>query len=481
MLYGKEYVLRKTDRVLLYGAATTGAIVYGNLIKSGFRVDGFIDQRADEISGYYGLPVWEAAEAGRREGADAAVVVAIKNVFEHERVAAKLWRAGFRRIIFRPYRSLRGEETERDRLLNSAYDRMMDKGGVGELGPCPEIEGPEGKPLKDQAVILDEGDYVTANIPAPLVFTDRYEDQSIIWGDIPSLGLLPHRGLFDVFNGKWNPDYEEYMKYCRRAAERSGGIVTSKAWEASVYQNRLDVFSHMQYSWEHDRDFFVRNATEGVYNPKGYFNIRSGKHRVAYLLTKGGRYIPLRIKKADYEIWREKERADRIGDFLWKNDLETLPVLLMNPYFYDYVDSASAFYEKALDSLVTALCRDKLHAERPIRFAGEKILFFNTPMALYARLFRALGFEVFIYEQDRIKRGLDEIVLSGTAIRFLEEAELEAGAYDAAVLEGTGQSVRVRVAAVICGEARKDKEAAACGLSGGELLYAYLFRGGADV
>ena len=154
-------------------------------------------------------------------------------------------------------------------------------------GKIPEeayaIEAFEEHVLQDKALIESDSDSVVADIPVYYIFTDLYKDIDILWGDIPCLGLIP--------------------QFCREAALRSGGIKITKAWEESVYRNRLDVFNHMQYEWEHDRGFFVKNAVWADYNEKGYFNIKSGKHRVVFMLVKGKRYIPLRIKKSDYEKW----------------------------------------------------------------------------------------------------------------------------------------------------------------------------------
>lgn len=475
MKYGGNYVLQKGDPILLYGAATTGAILYNNLTANGFVIHGFIDQRADEIDGYYDLPVWDMEAAGHYAAEhEAAVVVAIKNVFEHERVAAGLWRAGCRKVIFRPYRSVNGGESEQDRLLNAVYDRLI-SGSCADLPPCPEVAGPERQILRDHAVLLDQGDYVTANIPAPYVFTDKYADPAIPWGDILCLGLLPHLGLFDVFNGTWNPDYPEYMRYCRRAAEKSGGIVTSDAWEASVYQNRLDVFNHMEYSWEHDRAFFVRSAVEGVYNPKGYFNIRSGKHRMTYLLVKGSRYLPLRIRKADYEVWRRREQAERITNFLFETQGETLPVLLGNPYLYDRGGDTAAFYERLLLSLLTGIYKVAFHTGAPLCFRGKTILFDHTPMALYADIFQMLGFEIFIYEKDPTRARLNCTVLSDVFCRHLETLKNGPDAYDIVIGEEgfSAGDIPARVRVTVQGERREESTPLTCGAAGGRIRYAY--------
>lgn len=475
MRYGKDYSIQKDDSILLYGAATTGAILYANLIKRGFRVDAFMDQRADEIEEYRGLPVWDAAAGGRWAKAQGAVaVVAVKNVFEHEKIAGTLWRAGFRKIVFRPYRTVHGEASEPERRLNACYDQLLDKSAAGELTPCPEIEGPERQELRDHGVLLDQGGSVTANIPVPYVFTDKYQDLDIIWGDIPCLGLLPHRGLFDLFNGNWAPDYTAYMEYCRQAAERSGGIVTSAAWEASVYRNRLDVFNHMQYAWEHDRDFFIRNAVEGVYNAKGYFNIRSGKHRITYMIAKGSRYIPLRLEKADYEKWRQRDQAERLADFLWENQLETLPVVLGDPYFYEYPSNSSAFYERTLESLLTRIYRDGFYSGQGFHFEGRRVLFCGTPIALYADIFRILGFEIFLCEKDPLRRELYRT--AAPRVSFREPGGLKDGpeSYDIAILEQDEpvREISARITVRICaGGVPEGENLVSCGLADGELRY----------
>jgi len=476
LIYAGNYTLRKEDSILLYGAATTGAILYTNLTNAGYRVDAFIDQRAYEIDTYYGLPVWDIASAGRYAEQHAVVVIlAIKNVFEHERVAAGLWNAGFEKIIFRPYRSVCGEPTEAEHMLNTAYDQIIRRGGITNVPACPIVTGRERQTLKDHAVILDQGDYVTANIFAPYVFTDKSGDQESLWGDIPCLGLLPHLGLFDIFNGNWDPDHAEYMNYCRQAAEKSGGIVTSEAWEASVYQNRLDVFNHMEYSWEHDRDFFTRNAVEGIYNPKGYFNIRSGKHRITYMLAKGSRYIPLRIKKTDYAVWRRRGQANRIAEFMWENHMETLPVALGNPYLYDQAGGASAFYERILFSLLTGIFKDAFHSGNTFYFKGKTVLFSHTSMALYSDIFRILGFEIFVHERDPFRKQLDGIALSGVTFQQLETLGEGPETYDLAVLEeapSTG-TVPARITVTICGETRVRGSLLACGITGSQMRYAF--------
>ena len=476
MIYGKKYDINKTSKVIIYGAATTGAIIYHNLIKLGFEVIAFIDKRADEIESYYDLPVWNLrqAETYFKKNDNVITIVGIKNVFEHEKTAKKLWEIGCSRIVFRPNKEIEGHGEIQDKALNIMYDQIM-KGENPEEGYI--IEGFEQFPLKDAAIIEEHDDYVIANIPRYYVFSDNYSDKKILWGNIPCLGLIPHIGLFKLFLGQDNEEYKEYMKFCREAALRSGGIVVSKAWEDSVYHNRLDVFNHMQYSWEHDRDFFIRNAVEADYNEKGYFNIRSGKHRIVYMLVKGSRYIPLKIKKADYYRWNGEEKAIELNELLTDLNKDALPIILGNPYFYNYPCNASNFYEEILVKVISLIYTRQYYEEERFDFTNKAVLFCNTTFSLYADIFKMLNFQVNICEDNENNREIINAIL-GDENGCIVQAADRRNDYFLAVIQDEMQSVEldmhVKYEIHISKEKNENQKLLASGLSEGEFLFAYM-------
>lgn len=412
MIYGEKYQIDRNSQIILYGAATTGAILYRYFSEHGYRVVAFIDQRADEEGTYYGLPVLSLQEAENwfSKQPEAIAVVAVKNVFEHEKIAKELWRMGCDKIIFRPYAVVSGGGEKLDGILNQAYDEILEGKFQCELY---RINGFDQFLLKDQAIIDEdenEDGEVIANIPIYDVWTDNYEDKEIIWGDIPCLGLAPHIGLFRLFQGEENEDYEEYIKFCRQAAERSGGITTSQKWENSVYKNRLDVFNHMQSAWEHNREFFIQNVVKAVYNEKGYFNIVSGKHRVVFLIVMGKQYIPLRVRKSDYRKWSKEKQAAAIYELLNIYHKAELPCIPDSPYFYNYPCSTSNFYERLLNRLIGILYADEYDQNHGFCFEGKKVLLYNTPLAFYAHILRRSGLQVMIYEEDEAMRELIDAV-----------------------------------------------------------------------
>lgn len=421
MYYGRKYSLKKNDKIIIYGAATTGAILYKNFIEANLDVIAFIDKRADETPLYYELPVWTLEQLRKYlcHNQDVVIVIGIKNVFEHEKIARKIYEIGGKRIVFRPYKELNGQGNEEDKAINQLYSNLLSGicAGIGY-----EISGIENYEIKDSAIIEISENYVIANIHIFYIFTDNYTNKDIIWGDIPCLGLIPHIGLFNAFLGSYNDGEGEYIKFCREAALRSGGIVVSHAWEKSVYNNRLDVFNNMQYAWEFDSNFFIRNAVDAEYNSKGYFNIKSGKHRIVYQLVKGKRYIPLKIKKDDYYLWCNEKKALEIIRILFELKKDSLPFILGNPYFYKFPCTSSAFYELAIEKFISNLYKDRYY-QNIKSFEGKKILFIDTDMTFFAYIFMFIGMKVFVYETNKDKCLLLDIVLGN--FRYINEKELE--------------------------------------------------------
>ena len=119
-------VLQKGSRMLLYGAASFGTILYEKLKQSDFIVEGFIDQRADEIPELKGKAVYSIQEAAFRfSDADVIVVISVKNVFEHTKIAAKLFESGLKQIIYKPYAVLNNKGTEEENIISRIYDDFL--------------------------------------------------------------------------------------------------------------------------------------------------------------------------------------------------------------------------------------------------------------------------------------------------------------------------------------------------------------------
>ena len=208
----------------------------------------------------------------------------------------------------------------------------------------------------------------------------------------------------------------------------------------------------MQYEWEHDRSFFVKNAVWADYNEKGYFNIKSGKHRVVFMLVKGKRYIPLRIKKSDYEKWSNVTKAKEMKCVLDRMGRESLPVILGNPFFYDYPCNTSSFYEQVLINLLSTIYQIRYYEQGKFDFNKDNILLYNTPLSIYADVFRMIGFGVDIVEENDENKGIYETIAK-QGIEGETEADKK---YFLAVIEGE-ETFKVRTEnALIISNCKKD-------------------------
>ncbi len=461
------YSISEKTKIYIYGAATTGAIFLRNLQMLNLTVCGFIDKRADEIDSYYGFPVYTVDKFNKIRIQDVVIIVAIKNVFEHEDIAKQLFNVGFSKIIFRPKAVVTHKNPMLlDRAVNNAYDKLLD--GVNpDLVPC--ISNIENDKIEDVTIRAEFEDELIVNIPVPYVYVDDYKGMTK-WSDIPCLGLFPHTGLFRYFLGHSaaEPDARRYIDYCRDAAERSGGIITSKTWEKSVVDRALDIFYNMEFSYNRDKALFCDNAVVANYNTKGYFNIKSGKHRCAYLIAKSEKYIPLRIRKSDYHKWCNHICAKEEAVFWQGTENSHTPVRFWNPYLYAVAGSSSSIYDVMLFEIIELIFRRKIDGKE----MGNRIVIYDSYMEFYAPLFRMYGMDVSVIDKNRERRALYEDWCECKSVpTCIEESGIKYD-FDYMIGENLSEST-AKVRVNIKSTAKTDESPWLVGLSVGCPVYAY--------
>lgn len=327
----------KDSGIYLYGAASIGAIVYKNLLKNDIRIKGFIDKRADEIQNFCGLPVFEFTNPKILRSD--IVFLAVKNVFEHEEIKNMLVQEGYQYIIYKPYNSLLGNGSFEETQLSEWYDELFE-GTILNEGQLICVNDLKAESLHDYAVILENDKNVVANIPVEFIFTNNYTEFSPMerWGNIPIQAFFTHINFFRSLNGDKNCSYEDYLtEYCEYTAQIQGDIQITKAWRHNVIRNRTQIFEQMRDSLELEPDFFIRNAATAEWNHKGYFNLTSGKHRSTFLAAMGRRYVPIRISKCDYDLFRNMGAANRVQECL--QSAQNKYVCIPHPFFYRGIHS----------------------------------------------------------------------------------------------------------------------------------------------
>ena len=117
---------------------------------------------------------------------DCVVIIAVKNVFEHSKIADHLVKSGINSILYKPHSVLSGEGTEDEKRISECYDCLLGN-QLEKLSHIPETKEVVAYVCKDSALIREEGAYVWARVPTCLIYANRTDEKESVWEDISIL------------------------------------------------------------------------------------------------------------------------------------------------------------------------------------------------------------------------------------------------------------------------------------------------------
>lgn len=323
-------------KYVLYGAAAIGNLVKEALDKCQQETIGYIDKRAFEVEKYNGLPVYSIEQLPDIcFETDTVVYIAVKNVFEHEKIAKMLYEKGVSNIIYKPYNVLIGNETKEELEMAQLYDDIFDAKITDSDYVIPRCLDGNLDCLHDYAIIAHDVETVTAYIPVEYIFTNDYPEGGMFkWGNVAIASFFTHINFFKSLSGDMNASIEPYLQeYCVYTAHLQKKIKVTDAWKTNVIANRVQIYEQMSEALDLDHNFFIRSAATAKWNyERGYFNLTSGKHRTTFLTARGAKYIPLKMSEEDYiQFLGQKKDAERLRRLL---DKYTGNAIIPHPYFY---------------------------------------------------------------------------------------------------------------------------------------------------
>lgn len=408
------FQLDENSNILIYGAASIGIIAYNIFKEKNIPVRGFIDKRGDEIVQLCGLKVWCLEDEDIKAlDKNFVVFVGVKNVFEHDNIVRKLLEYGFNNIIYRPYSVIKGEGKIEEKKLNEIYDAIMNRNIKVSGDPIPKTFNVQSYDFKDYSVIKSDESIKTVYVPIESLFTDNKEvKERWGWTNIPVLTLIPHIDFFKYLDGQNEYSYHRYLDYCVAFAQSTGQIKITDLWKENVIKNRADVYSNMNLSLERDYDFFLRNAPTGEWNPKGYFNLVSGKHRAAFFLAKGKQFFPLKISVDDFNSWVNKPFLDKLINRFFELDLHESHAPIEHPYFYDLKCVDRSFWYRLLCSFMYNIALYQYESVHNIALSelGGVIISLNDD-GYIARNLQKYGMGVKVYNTSILGEILNELLL----------------------------------------------------------------------
>ena len=119
----------------------------------------------------------------------------------------------------------------------------------------------------------------------------------------------------------------------------------------------IDIYYNMELERQFHPEFFDSSAPLATLNENCTFNIHSGKHRMVYQIVNGTLFLPLKLRKREYVLWRNEAVAHSIFRYLEENNIRSLAVPIMNPYFYKFPCDNMMFYYEMQKNIVNFIYR----------------------------------------------------------------------------------------------------------------------------
>lgn len=370
------YRLRDKD-IYIYGAGDMGKNVKNTIESCGKSVKGFIDRRAEDYELFQGKKVFNISEIEDISNKqDVAIILAFKNVYQHNEVAKSFQRKGFFNIVFKPLAVLyqcQDEKMEGLYLISKAHTFLTD-GYLFFEGDIPAIESVELNYIQKQKVINEREDKLLFYAPVEMIFQGDNPTYEILMGK-NMLALYPAVTMYRGFRNADSVDLErgvrEYIELVAKKSAIRFGMVVNQKWENNLIEGRKKVYEEMKRQLSLRPSFFVENGPEVRFEkPFKLKIISSGKNRVSFLMAEGYGYIPVWISKKDYEEYINENVAEDVLKHIDEVKLAPIP----HPYFYNAVIQAGDYAQVWLQRLGKEIGEYTYMTRKDYQFESVRVL-----------------------------------------------------------------------------------------------------------
>jgi SAM-dependent methyltransferase len=238
-------------------------------------------------------------------------------------------------------------------------------------------------------------------VPVELLFTEGL-DQGIPadaspewhsfhaqWADLPLARLRPHLALFDYFLQRGSsPD--EYLDWWD-GLFLSRGLAPPVSREALLEQ-RYREFCAMEKLVQSPGALAAALSPAAELNDRGYFNLRDGHHRAAFLFVRGWRRIPVRMSSIDAARFGHSQWVGPVLAEIVKQERRLFYTPILAPAFFDQPSERDGAYPSRLDHILRELGSE--------RVSGRRVLDIGSNLGFYAQHFAREGANVTAVEPD---------------------------------------------------------------------------------
>lgn len=390
-----EYLF-KDKKIIIYGAGSVGQLLTKKLKEQGIDISAYIDIRYDNINETFGKPTYSLKdffEKYKDHCEDVCVVITIRNVFEHSKIALYFVREGYHNLIFKPISSLQNRNDSITESIDTAYEKLTSS----FLVPYEKIRIYEGENLyefRNCTFSRKTDDMIETKLPTELLFSNTLINS--IWSEQSFMANYPAVKLFEAFMVSDESSRCEISNYIERFAiqgAKKAGLNTEGNWSEILIDSRIAVFEEMEKKLDLDSLFFERNCTTVETREQGGFRlIKSGKNRVSFLVAKRFQYIPVKISVDEYKKYLNLDIAKELYNYLILENITETFAPISHPYFYEYPCIASRYISACVQRIARILSEDIYLKHREFPFALYSLFIGVDDEGCQERFFERMGF-----------------------------------------------------------------------------------------
>lgn len=375
------YTISKEDTMLIYGAAYYGRDILMHLLSMGYRVDAFLDKRAEELNSVQELRCY-LPENYPKDRSKCVVIIATSNPGS---VAENLYKLGYCKLIYNAY----GGKQERSlKVIGDAFEAIVQERSIPS--DLPFYVTSMNERFQNGAFIREENSRVIACVPADLLFvTDNNSYQHLYAKYAELLRYIKAFDLQEESEISVINEYSELPEFEKTIGSKS----TLSPEERRTYtQSRINYFS---MRLQEDPEWFSAHPIMIDFHEKKFIVQDSCLFQLFFLISRGIQRIPASFAKEAYEYWINEELLSPVLSYVKSHDLPFSYTMLEHPFLYSF----PAARDLGCNPRMLSIC-DYLY-KRNISVAGKKMIDIGSYYGFLSRFFRRLGAEVTSVEYVR--------------------------------------------------------------------------------
>lgn len=335
----KSFCINQDMKIVLYGCTPQAKNLVNAFKKKCFNVVGLVDQKAEKLIEFKGIPVIKMDQICELsdDKDKVCVIIMLRGVIQHKEVVRKLHLEGYTRLIYIPFDDYLTEDGSK--IMGRVYNRILHN-DLDDLSDIPISEAVCSFTNYLQVQRRSNGNLVTCMVPISIIFSISREklasevsrgtvffENAIMYSDKGIYGLSIYWELYNYLSGK----IDECVSYLDSAVgedvDKRSSMIEMRKELYYLYCNQL-MKNGMKYFWD--------SAARASVSKSGKVSIEDGLHRIVFLAHKGFTLFPVTISREEYK-WLLNERIAReCRDLLKKYEVKEMFAPIAHISLYQY-------------------------------------------------------------------------------------------------------------------------------------------------